>query len=316
MHPKPTLSVHVLTYNCEMYIESTLQSIIKQKTNFKFEIVIGDDHSTDNTFKILKSYSRQHPNLINCKQNKEQLGILKNYKTTLDQCQGDYVFDIAGDDMLKSDYALQKMVNVLKNNNSLGFVDSGYDHYYEKTKKHLPFINKKTIVSNESFYKNQLLLGKIIPMGICYNKKALYDYVDFDTYLKMGITVEDYPILVDLAMHTNFDRINESLHIYRIHNKSHSHISDFEKQIFLKKQMLELISFFQKKYNLPETLLLNAKKEFYIGCLYLAGYFGKKKLGKKMYLKLNKPSNLKLKVHYLCSQFKLFRKIISPFRKL
>lgn len=316
MSSKPTLSVHVLTYNCEKYIERTLQSILKQKTNFEYEIVIGDDHSTDNTFEILESYSKKHPNLINIEQNKEQLGILKNYINTLNRCQGDYVFDIAGDDMLKSEHALQKMVDVLQSDHSLGFVDSGYDCYYEKTKKTVPFINKPSIISSEDFYKNQLLLGKIIPMGICYSKKALYNYVDFDTYLKMGITIEDYPMLVDLTMHTNFGRINESLHVYRMHNKSHSNITDFEKQLFLKKQLLELVSFFQKKYNLPEELLLKAKKEFHIGCLYLAGYFGKKKLGKNMYLKLNKPNNTKLKIYYLCSQFNFIRAIIAPFRKL
>jgi glycosyltransferase involved in cell wall biosynthesis len=126
------LSVHLITYNNEKHIEETLQSILKQKVDFNYEIVVGDDCSIDNTLDIIIKYQLAYPNLFNIKKNEKQLGILGNFKATLDRCNGLYVFDIAGDDLLKHENTLQKMVDVLKGNNNLGFVDSGVDLIDEK----------------------------------------------------------------------------------------------------------------------------------------------------------------------------------------
>ena len=71
------------------------------------------------------------------------------------------------------------------------------------------------------------------------NKKHLYEFVDFDTYLNMNITIDDYPILVDLVMNTSFTTINESLHIYRVHNQSYSHTKSFENHYFLNDILLD-----------------------------------------------------------------------------
>src|SRR5690606_20748885 len=119
------LSVHLITYNNEKHIEETLQSILKQKVDFNYEIVVGDDCSTDDTLNIINKYQLAHPNLFNIKKNDKQLGILGNFKATLDRCNGLYIFDIAGDDLLTHEHALQKMVDILKEKNNLGFVDSG-----------------------------------------------------------------------------------------------------------------------------------------------------------------------------------------------
>ncbi|MFL1011273.1 glycosyltransferase family 2 protein [Flavisericum labens] len=316
MNTPPLLSVHVLTYNSEKYIEATICSILMQKTSFKFEIVIGDDNSTDNTPNILTKFSEEHPNLINYKRNKEQLGILKNFKTTLDRCKGKYVFDIAGDDLLKHHYSLQKFVDVFEKDSSLGFVDSGYDVYFEKTKNTIVFANKSNIICSKNDYKNLLLLGRITPAGTCYKKQALYDFVEFDKYIRNEIAFEDYPILVDLAMNTNFHRINESLHIYRTHSESATNTKNFNHQVLLKDQLLELATYFSKKYHLPPDILNNHKKGYYQGMLYLAGRFGKRKLGKKMFLNLKRPLNIMFWGYFLCSQFKLIRAIAARFRKI
>ena len=56
-------SIHLMTYNCEKFVSQCLQSIVEQKTNFPFEIVIGDDASTDKTIEIIKSYMNHHENI-------------------------------------------------------------------------------------------------------------------------------------------------------------------------------------------------------------------------------------------------------------
>ena len=151
------LSIHLITYNNEKHIEDTLQSILKQNVDFEYEIVVGDDCSTDDSLKIINQYSEKHPSLFNVKKNETQLGILKNFKTTLDRCKGAYVFDIAGDDMLKTNDALQKMVNILNKNTNLGFVDSGFDNF------------------NEVIYKKDLKLDRLKHLN---ENDVKVDYID------------------------------------------------------------------------------------------------------------------------------------------
>lgn len=58
------ISVICTSYNYEQYITKALDSIINQKTNFTFEIIVVDDCSTDSSRDILKTYQQQYPNLI------------------------------------------------------------------------------------------------------------------------------------------------------------------------------------------------------------------------------------------------------------
>ncbi|WP_166967631.1 glycosyltransferase family 2 protein [Yeosuana marina] len=304
------LSVHLITYNNEKHIEETLLSILKQKVDFNYEIVVGDDCSTDNTLDIINTYQSRFPHLFKVKKNEHQLGILGNFKATLDRCEGNYVFDIAGDDLLKHDKALQKMVDVLKRDDSLGFIDSGIDFLYEKNNTIKPFRNKKVIQATREVYKKLLLLGKLTPIGLCFSKKHLNKFVDFDTYLNMNLTIEDYPILVDLVMNTNFTTIDESLHIYRIHDDSYSHKKSFENHVFLKNQMKNLFDFFKKKYNYNSVLNERFNNDYNKEFLFLAGYFEQKEIGKETFKKL-KSKSIKDYINYAASQNKLFRRLIS-----
>lgn len=309
------LSVHLITYNNEQHIEETLQSILKQNVDFDYEIVVGDDCSTDGTLNIIETYAAKHPNMFNIKKNSEQLGILKNFKATLDRCSGAFVFDIAGDDMLKTTDALQKMVNALKGNHNLGFVDTGFDSYYEDTKTITIFNNKSIICGTKEAYKETVLLGNIAPIGHCYRKDALLKYVDFETYINMDITIEDYPILVDMVMNTEFERINEPLCIYRSHNASYSHQKDLDKLVFQKLQMKKLFDYFAKKYTFPNEIRKSYLSSHNKALLFYAGYFSNKKLGKEVYKSI-KSKSLKDRIHYLASQYPTIRKLVSLRKSL
>jgi len=309
------LSVHLITYNNEKHIDETLQSILKQKVDFTYEIVIGDDCSTDNTLNIINTYASKQPDIFNIVKNEKQLGILENFKATLDRCRGTYVFDIAGDDLLKSDDAFQKMVTLLQNDSSLGFVDSGFDELNESDNTITPFKNNTVINGSKEDYKNAVLLGNVSPIGLCFNKSQLYKYVDFNAYLKMNLSIEDYPILVDMVMQTNFATVKESLHIYRVHDDSYSHQRNFENHLFLKNQMKTLFDYFSNEYNfskhINELYSQNHNKEL----LFLAGYFEKKALGKEIFKKI-KSKTITDYVHYCASQYNLVRKLISLRKKL
>ena len=304
------LSVHLITYNSSAYIKETLDSILKQDVNFKYEIVVGDDNSSDNTLSIINQYASRYPNIFHIKKNDVQLGILKNFKSTLDRCKGNYVFDIAGDDILKSKFALQKMVDVLRSDKRLGFVDSGFDSFFEDKNKTAYFSNKANITCTVDKYRESIFSGRVAPIGICFNRELLYKHVDFDTYSKMNITIEDYPILVDLTQNTAFARIEESLHIYRVHDSSFSHQKSFKDQYFLLNQMKRLFDFFSEKYNFETTLIENYNKAYLKRGLYFTAFYEEKSLGKEFFSKLEDKS-WRDYVHFLISQNKIARKLAS-----
>ena len=61
---KPTVSILLLTYNQKEFIAQAINSIIEQKVNFDYEVLIGDDCSTDGTCEIVNSCEKKYPNLI------------------------------------------------------------------------------------------------------------------------------------------------------------------------------------------------------------------------------------------------------------
>ena len=97
---QPKVSVCLVTYNQENYITDCLQSIVTQKTNFPFEIIIGNDASTDNTTAIIEQYVQQYPHLIKHIKREKNVGGSVNYIDVHNQANGEYVCHIDGDDMM------------------------------------------------------------------------------------------------------------------------------------------------------------------------------------------------------------------------
>ena len=163
------LSVLLIAFNNEKHIEETLESLISQQCSFNYEIVVGDDCSTDKTFEIIKQYAKNYPKLFNVEQNPSQLGILKNFKTTLDRCNGDLIFNFDGDDVVQSKEALEKLATVLRLNPDLGFVDSGFDCYITDENALIKFWNKKIILAANSAAE------KIGAKGILLSSTPLFE---------------------------------------------------------------------------------------------------------------------------------------------
>lgn len=98
MENMPKVTVCVVTYNQEKYIAECLQSLVDQETDFKFEIVVSDDCSTDNTRKIVSDFYERYPGLFRVFLHEENMGALKNFKFVHGQAAGKYVAHMDGDD--------------------------------------------------------------------------------------------------------------------------------------------------------------------------------------------------------------------------
>ena len=111
----PIVSIILLTYNHEAYIDDCLKSVLDQEVNFPFELLIGEDCSTDCTRVICEKYANEFPSkvlLIKCSQN---LGLGENLIRTTVAARGKYIAFLEGDDYWTDKYKLQKQVNLLHN---------------------------------------------------------------------------------------------------------------------------------------------------------------------------------------------------------
>ncbi|CAG1066547.1 hypothetical protein BAC1_02166 [uncultured bacterium] len=107
------LSVLIITFNHERYIAQALDSVLSQQTSFDFEIVIGDDCSTDGTRAIISEYQKRYPEKIRLLPAEKNLGPTRNFIKTYKACKGQYVALLEGDDFWTSGVKLQKQADFL-----------------------------------------------------------------------------------------------------------------------------------------------------------------------------------------------------------
>jgi len=95
---KPKVSVCVVTYNQEKYIRQCLQSLVDQKTDFDFEVIVADDFSTDRTRTIVREFAEKYSRQVKTIFNDENIGAYKNFIYVHQQAIGEYVAHMDGDD--------------------------------------------------------------------------------------------------------------------------------------------------------------------------------------------------------------------------
>lgn len=95
---RPKVSVCVITYNQERYIRKCLQSLVEQQTDFEFEIIVGDDCSTDGTRAIVMEFAQNYPGVIRTILQENNTGGSKNNLEVHAAASGEYVAHVDGDD--------------------------------------------------------------------------------------------------------------------------------------------------------------------------------------------------------------------------
>lgn len=224
------ISVAVTTYNQEITIIQTIDSILMQKGDFDLELIIGEDCSSDKTLSICREYEQKYPNVVKVVSGPHNLGIMANYARTIRLCTGDYIADIAGDDYYIDEYALQKQMMYMQEKPEVGVMGANGYMFFVKSNK---FVNKlnDTVVSIEhdnakEFYFSSDYRGGVYfrPVGMMI-RKSLLDKVDFEEFIRRKLPVEDYPMQAVLSQRTHFACLPDLLVTYRIYKQSATFLS-------------------------------------------------------------------------------------------
>ena len=174
----PLVSILCVTYNHKDYIAQALDSFLMQKTNFKFQVIVGDDCSTDGTTEILKEYAKKYPDIIKPIFREKNIGATKNSLEVYSNAKTPYVAICEGDDYWIDEYKLQKQVDFLETHpdysicfHPVKVVYDGFD--FEKTDEIYP--TQKMIESGTTFElllkTNFMCTNSIICRSIFRNTK-------------------------------------------------------------------------------------------------------------------------------------------------
>ncbi len=131
----PLVSILMVTYNHERFIARAIEGATQQETDFPFELVIGEDCSTDRTREIVSEYAERYPDVIRVITSDSNVGMRQNSIRTRRACRGKYISTCDGDDYWHNPTKLQKQADYLEDNPNCGLVFSDYNRYYLKTGK-------------------------------------------------------------------------------------------------------------------------------------------------------------------------------------
>jgi glycosyltransferase involved in cell wall biosynthesis len=109
---KPQVSVATITYNHAPFISRCIESVLMQKTTFPFELVIGEDCSTDGTRALAMDYAQKYPQIIRVITSDANVGSNENLKRTVHASQGEFIAFCEGDDYWVDPLKLQKQYEV------------------------------------------------------------------------------------------------------------------------------------------------------------------------------------------------------------
>ncbi|MGI0107868.1 glycosyltransferase [Salinimicrobium sp. WS361] len=184
------VSIFMLTYNQEKYIAQAIEGVLKQLTSFNYELVIGEDCSTDQTRKICIKYAEENPKKIKLLLNKRNLGLGANYVKTYSACTGRYVAICDGDDYWIDPLKLQKQVEFLEENPDFNIIYTNKIDLFPTGKKDEPRKNNGPQISN---FEDLVKGNYIASVTALFRKVPLTDkmkqwipsfpYGDWPTYL-------------------------------------------------------------------------------------------------------------------------------------
>ena len=178
----------LLTYNQEQFIGQTIQSILAQEAHFRYQLVIGEDCSTDNTRKICEQYAEEYAEKIKLLPSEKNYGLIQNFIRTYKECDGKYVAICDGDDYWIDPYKLQKQVNFLEENPDFSVVFTGFNFLFpnnEMIKKDYSGIKK--VSAFEDLIKENYISSVT---ALFRNKKTATDFPNWLGELPYG----DWPL--------------------------------------------------------------------------------------------------------------------------
>lgn len=265
MKEKVKVSVLMLTYNHEKYIADAIESVVKQKTDFPFELVIGEDFSTDNTANICREYQKKYPDIIKLNANDKNLGLQKNFIQNYNLCSGEYMAICEGDDFWINKHKLQIQADFLDQHKKYSACFHRALNYYQE--------NGSKSISNGAYQKKVNSVIDIITCNPITNVTVMFRlglFGELPSWFNK-VTSYDFALHVLNAEHGDFYFMNKVMAVYRQHKQSIWSMASSEKQMLISVINRGLLMDHYKGKN--ETIFKKLTETYSIGCIRQIQYY-------------------------------------------
>ncbi|HTN21381.1 MAG TPA: glycosyltransferase [Pelobium sp.] len=188
------VSICCITYNHQDYIAQALDGFLMQQVNFKYEIIIGEDCSTDRTREIIEKYKLDYPGRIQLVEYPQNVGAIKNQFNTMSKAKGKYIALCDGDDYWTDCLKLQKQVDFMESHTDCAICchyskvinEAGELVFENPSPIKLEFTYEDVLIGNKEetricslMLKNNYLMQQIA------RQQWLYQTYGTDTFLKL-----------------------------------------------------------------------------------------------------------------------------------
>jgi glycosyltransferase involved in cell wall biosynthesis len=245
---QPLVSIIIPSYNRENTVSTTIDSILTQQCNFNFEIVIGDDCSTDNAREVVLDYQKKYPQKIILLFHDKNIGLGANWATCVKHCRGKYIANCDNDDYWHNPDKLQLQVDFFESHPEYGVCHTDYRNHNRETEK-----ITEVVVSSDTF---DISLQKAIFSGkfrccnatMMYRKELMNKYLNLDDYIHFQFTLQDWNTWIILAKYTQFYCLPVSTATFGVETESITRPKEYDKVIQRFKKEIECYKYVCDKF--------------------------------------------------------------------
>ena len=273
----PLVSIHCLAYNHKNYIAQAIESFLMQKTNFDYEIIIGEDCSTDGTREIVFDYAKKYPDLIRLVTSDENVGMNENALRTKLAAKGKYIAYCEGDDYWIDPLKLQKQIDFLEANQDYGMVHTDLHEYntVKKTWRKNIWANKRLFQEGDLF--NSLIIGRTTGIYTCtatIRRDILIDYLE--DYIGLNLAMGDTFMWLVISAQSKVGYFSEPTAVRQLLPTSATQGLDYEKHKVFSDSGKKLLKYCSQKFQVDSEIITLAKKSYALRRLNLFQRYAKK----------------------------------------
>jgi glycosyltransferase involved in cell wall biosynthesis len=205
----PLVSVKMITYNHKKYISKAIEGVLMQRTDFRFELVIGDDCSTDGTTELISNYREKYPDLVRHIERKENLGAKRNAQDLNSYLRGVYVALCEGDDYWTDQDKLQKQADFMRTHPEFAMCFHSAEVIREDNNETTLFKD----LEEREYTPNEILSNWIIPTGSVFVVRDYY----LKLYYHPDYLFTDIALFLTLAEYGKIWCMKKPMAIYHRH---------------------------------------------------------------------------------------------------
>jgi glycosyltransferase involved in cell wall biosynthesis len=266
--PEPMVSIRTSAYNHGKYIRECIESIVNQKTNFRFEYIIGEDFSTDGTREIVFEYAEKYPDIIRVITADRNLGMKMNGQRCIEACRGKYIAICEGDDYWIDPYKLQKQVDYMEAHPECSVcATEGYClNQATGEMRELPSLGLESYAPRDFLRDNQIYTLTTLTRA-CWAHEFYTEIEPIAPRFLMG----DYPLWLYMLTRGPICKLPDKCAVYRELSDSASHYKDPYKQLRFAVSSFDLRVFYNRLYRFSISSMLAKKfRNIYGWCKHLA----------------------------------------------